>query len=117
MDEEFEFWYPVIIEVQIGLDGHEYPKDVLLEGHILHGGRLLCKESMEIIKNQVKTRSKAHTVKEKRVKQRVERTKVCQECSRLYKKNGHSAWTKWVEGKPITPPVKLPPLAKFGEKS
>lgn len=106
-DSEFEFFYPVIIEKQLDFEGHVHNKEILLEGHILHGGRLLCGENMEIVKK----RSKVPTGKI--VKLRDEKTKLCQECSRLYKKNGHSAWTKWVEGKPITPPVKLPPLAKF----
>lgn len=108
MDEEFEFWYPVIIEKQMTFEGREVIKEVLLKGHIIHGGRLLCGESMEVIKN----RSKA--TKDKTSKKRVERTSLHEECSRKYRLNGHSAWTAWVEGKakqPSTTP--LPPLAKF----
>jgi hypothetical protein len=113
MDEEFEFFYLVIVEVQIGLDGKEYYKDVLVEGHITHGSRLLCGESREVLRNQVKTKYEAQTVKEKVAKLRVERTKVCPVCQEKYKKNGHSAYTAWVEGKAKTPATKLPTLAKF----
>lgn len=107
MDNEFEFFYPIIIEHQMDFEGHDHPKEVLLVGHIVHGGRLLCGESREVIKNRAKA------TKEKTVKARIEKTKVCQECSDKYKKNGHSAYAAWIEGKPKTPAVKLPKLAKF----
>ena len=113
MDEEFEFWHPVIVEFQIGLDGKLFPKEVLCEGHIIYSGRLLCGESREVLKNQIKAKFQAKEVKEKTLKKRVERTKVCAECLRKYRKNGDSAYSAWVEGKPITPKVKLPPIAKL----
>lgn len=108
MDNEFEFFYPIVTEKQIGLlDGKIYEKDVFLEGHITHGGRLLCGESREVIKNRRKTK------KEKTAKTRIDKTKICIVCTEKYKKNGHSAWKAWVEGKPKVPPTKLPKLAKF----
>jgi hypothetical protein len=105
MDEQFEFYYLIISEVQLGLDGKEYPKDVIYEGHILHSGRPMCGESMEVLKNRVKTKCAAETVKEKTQKVRVG-TKICKTCQDKYRKNGRSQWTAWVEGKPKTPKVR-----------
>lgn len=108
MDEEFEFWYPVIIEKQMTFEGKEVAKEVLLRGHIIHGGRLLCEKSMEVLKNQVKAKNA------KISKKRIERTRLCEECQRKYRLNGHSAWNAWAEGKPKQPSTTpLPPLAKF----
>lgn len=112
MDEQFEFWYVAIIEKQPDFEGKIHEKEVLKTGHISYGGRLLCGESREVLKNKTKKKYEAQEVKEKTAKLRVERTRICVECQEKYRKNGHSAWTAWVEGKAKTPAVKLPPLAK-----
>jgi hypothetical protein len=107
MDEEFTFFYPVINDVQLDFDGHRIHKDVLLEGHIYHGGRILCGQSKEVLKNQVKVKFEKQTVKEKMLKVRDPKAKLCLECLRLYKKNGHSALQAWIEGKPKIPRVSV----------
>lgn len=95
MDDEFQIFYPVIIEIQEDFEGHEHINEVFCEGHILHGGRLLCGEAKEAVKNRVGAK------KEKIVEKWKRGTKIHPECQRKYMKNGHSAWTAWVEGKPI----------------
>lgn len=101
MDSEFDFWYPVIIENQPDFEGHIHQKEVLKTGHISHGGRLLCGESREVLKNRVKKDYEAQSIKDKTVKLRVAHTKICPECLTKYMKNGHSAYHAWVEGKPL----------------
>ena len=105
MDEQFEFWNLIITEVQIGLDGKEYPKDVIYEYHILHSGRLMCKESMEVLKNRVKTKCEAETVKDKIVKKRVGKN-ACPLCQEKYRESVNSAYRRWVEGSPKVPATK-----------
>lgn len=112
MDEQFSIWYPVIIENQLDFEGHVHSKEVLSLGHILHNGRLLCKGSMEAIKNKLKV-APITVVKDKTVKGRVEKTRLCRECLKQYRANPSSAYAAWVEGKPKTHPAKLPELAKF----
>jgi hypothetical protein len=107
MDENFEFWYPIITEVQLGLEGQQFHKEVLKTGHILYSGRLLCGESMEVLKNQVKKTCEAQTIKDKTLKVRVERVGLCQECQRKYKRNNRSAYTAWVEGRPKQPATRV----------
>lgn len=111
MDENFLFWHPVIIEYQLDFEGKEHKHEVLCEGHILYGGRLLCKESMEVLKNHCKNTPKA-IVKDKTMKVR-SKVKICPTCQDLYKKNLYSAWNAWVEGKPKTVSSQLPALNKF----
>lgn len=106
MDDLFAFWYPVIIDQQIDFEGHIHNKEVLLEGHILHSGRLLCGESKERLKNLVRAK------KDKVLAKRAEKVKVCSECRRKYKKNGDSAYFAWTEGKPKAVVAKLPNLIK-----
>jgi hypothetical protein len=101
MDDNFAFWYPVIIEVQLGLDGKEFPKEVLKTGHILYRGRPMCGIVMEVAKNKTKKRFDAETVKEKTVKLRVAGTKICADCQEKYKENEQSAWSSWTEGKAL----------------
>lgn len=101
MNNEFEFWYPVIIESQPDFEGHIHKKEVLKTGHISYGGRLLCGGTREVLKNQIKKKYEAQEVKDKVSKLRVERTKICPECQEKYKKNGHSPWAAWVEGKAL----------------
>lgn len=101
MDEQFEFWYVVIIENQPDFEGHIHSKEVLKEGHITHGGRLLCGESREVLKNRVKKKYGAQTIKDKTTKLRVECVRMCSECQEKYKKNGRSAYNAWVEGKAL----------------
>lgn len=101
MDEQFTFWYVAIVEVQLGLEGRAFSKDVLLEGHIVHSGRLLCQQSMEVLKNQASRNHEAKTVKGLPFKNRQGRVKICPACTARYMKNGHSAYNAWVEGKPL----------------
>lgn len=101
MDEKFSFWYVSIIEVQLGLEGKAFPKNILLEGHILHSGRLMCGESMEILLNRVKKKYEAQTVKGLPFKIRQGRVKLCPVCTARYMKNGDSAYAAWVEGKAL----------------
>lgn len=104
MDENFSFFYPVIEEQQLDFDGRVHVKEILCEGHIVHNGRIMCGESMEVIRNRAKVK------KSKLVKVRVEKVKVHVVCLEKYKKNGDSALSRWIEGKPIVPVSKLPPL-------
>lgn len=96
MDEKFQFWYPVVVELQTSfLDKHVFSKEVLCSGHILHSGRLMCGESMEITKNQCGAK------KEKTVKLRVPNVAICPTCLAKYMRNGDSAYRAWVEGKAL----------------
>jgi hypothetical protein len=106
MDELFTFWYPVIIDQQTDFEGHIHSKEILGVGHIVHSGRLLCRESKERLKNQIKAK------KEKVLSKRVEKKPVCPVCLDKYKKNGDSALIAWTEGKPKSVVAKLPPLVK-----
>lgn len=101
MDEEFQFWYTAITEVQLGLEGKKFEKNVLIEGHIVHSGRLLCGESREVLQNRVKKKYEAQSVKGLPFKVRQGRTKICPKCTVGYMRNGHSAYHKWVEGESL----------------
>jgi hypothetical protein len=101
MDERFTFWYVSIVEVQLGLEGKEFHKNVLLEGHISHSGRLMCGESMEILLNRVKKSYEAQTVKGLPFNVRQGKTKICPICTSKYMKNGDSAYNAWVEGRAL----------------
>jgi hypothetical protein len=98
-DENFTFFYPVLISEQIAFrdDGTTYTKkmDNLGEGHILHQGRLMCGESMTVLKN----RSGARKVSIKKV--RATDKKLCPACQEKYKKNLDSAWGKWARGEAV----------------
>jgi hypothetical protein len=100
VDSDFQFWYPVIVEKQPDFEGHIHEKEILKEGHINYGGRLLCGESREVLKNRVKKEYEKQEVREKASKTRVDRTKICPACTAKYMKNGRSAYCAWVEGKP-----------------
>lgn len=115
MDEQFSFWYVAIVEVQLGLEGKEFHKNVLLEGHIEYRGRLLCEESREVLQNQVKKKYEAQTIRGFPFKSRQGRTKLCPVCTAKYMKNGRSAYSAWVEGKPKVPATKelISPHAKL----
>jgi hypothetical protein len=106
MDEQFTFWYLAVDEVQLGLEGKEFHKNVLVEGHIEHSGRLMCGESREVLQNRVKKTYEAQTIKGIPFKNRQGRTKICPVCTAAYMKNGRSAYSAWVEGKPKVPATK-----------
>lgn len=95
-DDNFTFWYPVLISEQVAFrdDGTTYIKnmDNLGEGHILHQGRLMCGESMTVLKNRSGAR------KESVKKVRATDKKLCLVCVEKYKKNLDSAWGQWVRG-------------------
>lgn len=101
MDERFTFWYVAIVEVQLGLEGKAFSKDVLLEGHIVHSGRLLCQQSMEVLKNEAGRKCGAKTIKGLPFKVRQGRIKICPDCTAKYMRNGDSAYRAWVEGKAL----------------
>jgi hypothetical protein len=112
MDDNFTFWYPVVIEVQLSLDGKEFSSEVLKTGHILYQGRPMCGESMEVLKNRTKKTYEAQTIKDKTVKLRVPHIRICSECQEEYRGNKNSALYAWIEGKPkpasgIERPVKI----------
>lgn len=81
MDKGFTWFYPVKVEHQLDFEGKLHPKEVVLEGHIVYGEMLLCKQSRDALKK----RSKAD--KEKKVNHRIDRTKVCKECMEAYKRH------------------------------
>lgn len=97
MDEKYQFWYPVITEVQPSLldPTIEIQKEVLCKGHIIYGGRLLCREAKEATKNRYKAK------KEKIVALRVPKVRLCEDCQRIYRTKEDSAYSAWVTGKPI----------------
>lgn len=96
-DKEFTFWYPVVVIEQFAFreDGGKYiqKSDSLGdEGHILYQGRLMCEESMGVLKTRVG--AKKHSIK----KQRIADKKLCPVCQDKYKANEYSAWIQWARG-------------------
>lgn len=97
----YSYWYPVAVEVQIGLlDGRPYPHDVFLEGHIVKHEVLMCKDSRERLKRTQKAD------KESKPAERVPNTKICPACLEAWKKDPDSPYYKYVLGKPAKIEVK-----------
>lgn len=107
MDEAFSFWFPIILIEQLTFTDQKIQVEQFGEGHILHSGVLMCRESREKLLNQVGTK------KFKVVRHRPANARLCKTCQEKYRANGDSAIHAWVTGKPKKPSVSLPPLAKF----
>lgn len=95
MDETFTFWYPVRDEVQLDFEKREHVREVLCEGHIDYQGRLMCKESREVLKN------KHGAKKEKVAKKREVAPKMCPVCLEAWRNHPESQYYKFTHGAPV----------------
>lgn len=59
--------------------------------HVVHRGRLMCKESMEATKNRLKA---SGTVIAETLPKNVP---MCETCKEEYKRHPDSPWYKWIE--------------------
>lgn len=94
MDEQFTYFYPVVIEQQLDFKGHAHPHEVLLDGHIVHNEVLMCKESRERLLRINKAE------KAKKVSLRVPYTRICPVCLEAWKQHPDSPYYKFTHGKP-----------------
>jgi hypothetical protein len=89
-DKCFTWFYPVKTEFQLDFDGKKNSKDIILTGHIVYDGSLLCGEEVDVVKKRVKAD------KEKKVAHRIVGAKSCKACDEAYKKHPMSAYNVWV---------------------
>lgn len=94
MDSQFQFFYPVIEEVQTDLEGREHKHEVFCEGHILFQGRMMCGESMEAVMN----RSGA---KKKKILPKRTPKAIHDKCLEQYKNNPDSAYYRFIHATPV----------------
>ena len=94
-DDGFTFVYPVIVATQLDFEQHPHQVEILLTGHIVHEGHLMCGETREEVM------SKAKATKEKNTPNRAPRVPVCPVCQENYKSHPDSAWFKFTHAMPI----------------
>jgi hypothetical protein len=94
MDTKFSYFYPVKVEQQLDFEGKVHNKDVFLTGHIVYNGRLMCKESREVIVNRTKAD------KEKNSPTRLPRVSICPACQQEYKDCPDSQYYQWTHALP-----------------
>lgn len=90
MKKQISFWYPVRTVGQLTFEGQTILSDVPQTGHILHQGRLMCKQSMERLKNECGAK------KAKTVSTRIQNVGICEKCQENYKKNEDLDWAHWI---------------------
>jgi len=94
MDTKFSYFYPVKVEQQLDFEGKVHSKNVYLTGHIVYNGRLMCKESREVVVNRAKAD------KEKNSPTRLPRVSLCPVCQEAYKECPESDWYRFTHALP-----------------
>lgn len=100
---EIQYWYPIKNVGQLTFEGKMVIVPAPQEGHIYYNGRLICKQSMERLKNECGAKS------HKMVTVRIAGVKICHLCQEGYKKNESLAWAHWVK----PPELKHPAAPKI----
>ncbi len=108
-----QFWYPITAIGQLTFEGKTVFHDAPQEGHILYQGRLICKQSMERLKNECAAK------KQKIATQRIPGVRICELCQQGYKEIKGTNWDNWVNGKELKKEatVRLNPELLHGVKT
>lgn len=100
MDNNFSHWYPIREETQLDFDNRPHVHEILCEGHIEHGGRLMCGESKEVLMNRAGAKKQKMTVK------REVTPKMCPVCLEAWRNHPDSAYYRFTHGTPVRVTVK-----------
>lgn len=94
-----KFWYPIGEVEQLVFGEKGVKKELPVgDGHIVYSEVLMCKQSREKLKNEVKAK------KERLLTTRLHNVSICEECQERYRNHPDSPYAHWIG----SPPTKHP---------